>query len=109
MPLKTESTSKSLQRKLLIMGFEIPDLLAIFLLLSILNFSFGSTDYKLLFVWLPTVAAATVLRMAKHGKPDNYLVHLVKFFFQPKHLSAFKPPAIIKNPPKQRKNSNGKI
>jgi hypothetical protein len=109
MALRTEPTSKSLERKLLIMGFEIPDLLAIFLLLSILNFSFGSTNYKLFLVWLPTLAAAVTLRIAKHGKPNNYLIHLTKFCFQPKHLSAFKPPAMTKQTPSIKRIQNDKI
>ena len=106
MALKTEPTSRSLERKLLIMGFEIPDLLAIFLLLSILNFSFGSTNYKLFLVWLPTLAAAVILRIAKHGKPDNYLIHLGKYYSQPKHLSAFKSPTKTKSPPKLKRTTN---
>lgn len=109
MALKTEPTSKSLERKLLIMGFEIPDLLAVFLLLSILNFSFGSTNYKLFLVWLPTLGAAVVLRIAKHGKPDNYLIHLGKYYSQPKHLSTFKPASINNLKPKGKRTINGKI
>lgn len=107
MALKVEPTSKSLERKLLIMGFEIPDLLAIFLLLSILNFSFGSTNYKLFLVWLPTLAAAVTLRIAKHGKPNNYLVHLGKHFSQKKHLSAFKPSSITKPAQKLKRTNHG--
>jgi len=89
MSLRTEPTSQSLEKKLLIMGFEVPDVLAIFLLLSILNFLFGQTNYKLFLVWLPVLSIAIILRVGKRGKPDNYLVHLVKFKFSPKYFSAF--------------------
>ena len=82
------------------MGFEVPDVLAIFLLLSILNFSFGQTNYKLAFVWGPVAAFAITLRVGKRGKPDNYLVHLGKFHMQPKYLSAFRDPKITTVPPK---------
>ncbi len=92
MPLKSEPTSQSLEKKLLILGFEVPDVLAIFLLLSILNFMFGQTNQKLLLVWLPVVVIALVLRVGKRGKPDNYLVHLVKFQLRPKYFSAFQSP-----------------
>ncbi|HND85661.1 MAG TPA: hypothetical protein PLU50_07620, partial [Pseudobdellovibrionaceae bacterium] len=61
MPLKSEPTSQSLEKKLLILGYEVPDVLAIFLLLSILNFLFGQTNQKLLLVWLPVVVIALVL------------------------------------------------
>jgi len=50
MALRSEPTSQSLEKKLLIAGFEVPDVLAIFLLLSILNFIFGHTNQKLLLV-----------------------------------------------------------
>ncbi len=91
MPLKSEPTSQSLEKKLLILGYEVPDVLSIFLLLSILNFLFGQTNQKLLLVWLPIVVIALVLRIGKRGKPDNYLVHLAKFYLRPKYFSAFQP------------------
>lgn len=94
MSIRSEPTSQSLERKLLIAGFEVPDVLAIFLLLSVLNFLFGATGYKLAFVWLPTVATAIALRIGKRGKPDNYLIHLGKFHVRPKYLSAFKDPSV---------------
>lgn len=104
MALRSEPTSQSLEKKLLIMGFEVPDVLAIFLLLSILNFAFGSTNHKLLLVWGPVALTAIALRIGKRGKPDNYLVHLAKFQIRSKYLSAFKDPSCIKTPPKiQRK------
>ncbi len=102
MSLKTTPTSKSLEKKLLLMGFEIPDVLAIFFLLSILNFTFGQTSHKFALVWLPVIAAATILRIGKRGKPDNYLVHLAKFHAQPKYLSAFQEPRETPFPPKLR-------
>lgn len=104
MPLRSEPTSQSLDKKLLILGYEVPDVLAIFLLLSILNFLFGQTNYKLFFVWLPVVIVAVILRVGKRGKPDNYLLHLVKFLFKPKYYSAFLSPTQNQNL-KKRNNS----
>lgn len=104
MALRSEPTSQSLDKKLLIMGFEVPDVLAIFLLLSILNFSFGQANYKLALVWGPVAAFAITLRIGKRGKPDNYLVHLGKFHMQPKYLSAFQDPDITSIPPKLKGN-----
>ncbi len=89
MALKTEPIAKCLDKKLLMLGFEVPDILAIFLLLSLLNFAFGDSGAKPFLVWLPTIAAAVVLRIGKRGKPDNYLLHLAKFYFSPKYLEAF--------------------
>lgn len=86
------------------MGFEVPDVLAIFLFLSILNFSFGQTNYKLAFVWGPVVFLAITLRIGKRGKPENYLIHLVKFNTQTKYLSAFQDPKNTASPPKLKGN-----
>ena len=76
----------------------------IFLLLSILNFSFGQTNYKLALVWGPVAFLAISLRVGKRGKPENYLVHLVKFNIQPKYLSAFQDPKNTTSPPKFKGN-----
>lgn len=88
MGLRTVPVNKCLDKKLLIFGYEIPEVLAIFFMLSVLNFIFPS-GFKLLFVWIPTLAVAVVLRIGKRGKPDNYLVHLVRHKIQPSLLSAF--------------------
>lgn len=105
MPLRSEPTSQSLERKLLLAGFEVPDVLAIFLLLSVLHFVFGKTHYKLVLVWLPVIAAATALRIGKRGKPDNYLVHLAKFHTSPKYFSAFQDPQTTTPPPRLRSSN----
>lgn len=105
MALRSEPTSQSLEKKLLILGFEVPDVLAIFLLLSILHFVLGPLGSKLLLVWLPVATVAIVLRIGKRGKPDNYLVHLVKFYVRPKYLSAFQDPKCDKRSPQLRRKS----
>ena len=104
MELRTEPVSKCLEKKLLFLGFEIPDVLAIFFLLSVLNFLFGSAGAKLFLVWLPTLALAITLRIGKRGKPENYLVHLAKFHAKPKYYSAFLMPEIPR-PPRLRKRT----
>lgn len=105
MSLRSEPTSQSLEKKLLIMGYEVPDVLAIFLLLSILNFLFGQTNHKLFLIWLPVLVVALVLRLGKREKPDNYLVHLAKCHLQSKYFSAFEPPTRDTTPPKRRKKN----
>lgn len=103
MDLRTTSVSKCLDKKMMIMGFEIPDLLAIFLTLSVLNFLFGATSMKIFFVWLPSLALAIVLRSSKRGKPDNYLLHWLRFQIKPGVLSAFQAPTIWKRPPTMKR------
>lgn len=87
--MKTTSVSKSLDKKLSLFGFEVLDLLAIFIVLSALNLLFGQSSLKLFFVWTPTVLLAALLRFGKRGKPDKFLVHWMKFQIKPGHLSAF--------------------
>ena len=102
MGLRTVSVNQCLDKKLLIFGYEIPEILVVFFLLSVLNFIFP-TGFKLAFVWLPTVAIAVILRLGKRGKPDNYLVHLVRHKLQPPLLSAFADAAGFVPPPKLKK------
>jgi hypothetical protein len=92
MDLKVTQVSKCLDKKMIIMGFEVPDLLLIFLSMSVLNFLFGSTDLKWLFVWLPSLSLALTIRLTKRGKPENYLIHWLRFQIKPGVLSAFEEP-----------------
>lgn len=103
MEVSTTPVSKCLDKKIQILGFEVPDLLLIFLVLSILNFLFGTTSMKLLLVWLPTLSLAAILRLGKRGKPENYLVHWLRFQIRPGSLSAFKHSTFWGFCPKTRK------
>ena len=103
MSLKVTPVSQCLEKKLKFFGFEIPDLLFILFFLSIMNFMFGTLKWKLFIVWIPTIIVALVLRIGKHGKPDNYLIHKVKYFFQKKVLRAFPEATNYKSPPNFKK------
>jgi hypothetical protein len=97
--MRTASVSKCLDKKLVMFGFEVFDILTIFLTLSILNFIFGQSSLKLLFVWLPTILVGVVLRYGKRGKPDKYLVHWLRYQVKPGIYSAFPEPTIVLPPP----------
>lgn len=99
MHLKSTPVSRCLEKKLLFFGYELPDVVVIFLLLAGLNLAFGRTDHKLVLVWLPAIALAVTLRIAKRGKPDNFLIHWVRFQLRPRVLSAFPEPTVRFNPP----------
>lgn len=108
MSLQTTPVSQCLEKKLTIAGYEVPDLLAIFSVLSVLNFLFGSfRGMKLWLVWLPTLAVAAVLRIGKRGKPDNYLVHLIKHRLSPKYYPAFSNELTAKVPPYRADKTRG--
>lgn len=100
MGLTATPVAKCLDKKLLLFGFEVPDVLAIFLTLSVLNFIFGQMPLKVLFVWLPTAALAAVLRLGKKGKPDNYLVHWLRAQITPGTYRAFPDATQWARPPK---------
>jgi len=103
MELRVKPVSTCLDKKMMIMGYEIPDLLAIFMTLSILNFLFGSTSLKIYLVWLPSIALAVTIRLTKRGKPDNYLIHWLRFQFKPGILSAFAQASDQTPPPQLRR------
>ena len=87
--IKATGVSQCLDRKLKFLGFEIPDLLFILGILSVLNFVLGEMPGSFFFVWLPTLLIALVLRIGKHGKPDNFLLHQIRFLAAPKVIHAF--------------------
>ena len=89
MALKNFEVYKCLERKTLILGFEILDLFVCFLLLAVLSMFFKEAPYKFFITWGPSLLLATILRIGKTGKPDNYLLHLIRFQFLPGIISAF--------------------
>jgi hypothetical protein len=104
MAVDVTPVSRSLDKKLLILGFELVDLLAVFLFLALLNFFFGGGGVvSLALTWLPPLALALLLKYGKRGKPDNYLLHLTRFHFNPGIYSAFQLPKNFKSPPSVRR------
>jgi hypothetical protein len=89
MALKTSQVYRCLDKKMLVFGFEIADLFAIFLFLAFLNFFLRGVPYKFFFTWVPAMALAVFLRLGKAGKPENYLLHWARFKMSPFVLSAF--------------------
>lgn len=87
--IQVKSVSRCLDRRAQIFGYDLIDIFLIFILLSSLNFCFGQTHQKLLLIWIPSVLFALGLRLMKAGKPENYLLHLLKFHLQPKLLFVF--------------------
>jgi len=82
---------RSLEKKVRLFGFELADLLIIFLYLAFSNLIFGQTRLKPLLVWGGTVGIASVLYFIKRGKPDSYLQHYGEFMTAPSVLSPSSP------------------
>ena len=79
------------------------DLLVVTLMLAILSALFAHTKGRLLIVWPPTITLACILRLSKAGKPENFLVHWLRFQLRGSHVSAFQDPKVI--PPRRRKHA----
>ncbi len=86
--LLVSKVPRSLESKTKIGGFEIADVLLIFVYLGLSNFVFGATALKPLMVWGITSLLGFVLYFAKRGKPDDYLPHLMQFHLAPTVLDA---------------------
>lgn len=78
---------RALEKRAKLFGFELPDLLLIFLYLALSNLVFGQTKLKPLLVWGGTVAIAAVLYFVKRGKPDSFLQHYGEFLTAPSVMS----------------------
>lgn len=83
MNLPSSKVYKCLDKKTLILGFEITDLFALMLVLAILSFITGNTAYKALFTWIPVAILGAVIRIAKRGKPDQFIIHWLKYQLTP--------------------------
>lgn len=77
--LMVSSVPRSLEAKSKIFGFELSDILILFLNLSVQNLIFGSTRFKYLMVYGSTSLIAFFLFFVKRGKPDHYLQHLGEY------------------------------
>jgi hypothetical protein len=89
MALNSTPVTRCLDQKFRILGFEVLDLLAIFLLLSVLHLLFGDLGSQVIMIWLPSSAFALVLWIGKRNKPDNYILHWIKFYIKPGVINAF--------------------
>lgn len=86
--LSTTKVPRALEMKSKLFGFDLPDLLFIFMNLAITNLIFGTSHYRYPLVWGLTVALAVFLFFSKRGKPDNYLQHLGEFITRPSYYQA---------------------
>lgn len=86
--LLTTKVPRALEMKSKLFGYEMPDLLLIFMNLAVTNLIFGGTSYRYPLIWGTTLGIALFLYLSKRGKPDNYLQHLGEFIGQPAYRAA---------------------
>lgn len=91
MNLLASKVPRALETKARLFGFELGDLLLIFLYLAVSNLLFGQTRLKFPLVWVGTVALGAVLHFVKRGKPDGYLQHAGEYHRSPGVLAAGAP------------------
>ena len=83
MSLLVSKVPRSLESKARLFGFELGDLLIVFLYLALSNLIFGSTRLKTPLVWGGTLVIGATLYFVKRGKPDQYLEHYGEFLRSP--------------------------
>jgi len=91
MSLLVSKVPRSLEMRTKLFGFELADLLFIFLYLAVSNLIFGQTRLKFPMVWLGTVGIAAALHFLKRGKPENHLQHAGEFHWSSGVYSAGSP------------------
>jgi hypothetical protein len=91
MSLTVSKVPRALEIKAKLFGFELGDLLIVFLYLGLSNLIFGQTRLKFPLVWMGTLAIAGTLYFVKRDKPENYLQHAGEHMFSPGVLAAGAP------------------
>lgn len=91
MSLLVSKVPRSLEMKTCLFGFELGDLLFVFLYLALSNLVFGQTRLKFLFVWVGTAALGMTLHFLKRGQADHYIQHVGEHLSTPGVLSAGAP------------------
>lgn len=87
-PLLVSHVPRTLEAKSKIFGFELGDVLILFLNLSVQNLVFGETSFKFAMVHGSTIFLGFILFFVKRGKPDSYLQHLSQYMISPTVLFA---------------------
>lgn len=81
--LKQSEVHKNLDSKTKIMGLEIFDLIGLLIFAATMNLMFGKTPLAFVMVIaLPTILSVA-LYWGKRGKPDGFLLHLIRFHLLP--------------------------
>ena len=86
--LATSTVHRNLEAKPKILGFELTDLLIVLLVCAVTNLFFGKTALGLGAVFSVPPLLATVLFVAKRGRPDGFLAHFVRYHAKPGAFAA---------------------
>jgi len=86
--LLSSKVPRSLETKTKLFGFEIGDLLLIFINLSVLNLVFGGSKLRYPLVWGSTTFLLAMIYFVKRGRPDNFIQHAIEHYTRPPVLFA---------------------
>lgn len=67
---------------------EAPDILGVLIFASVMNLFFGRTSLAFVFVIILPLILLVVLYVGKRGKPDGFLIHVVRFYLTTGYFSA---------------------
>ena len=87
-PLKTSAVHRNLDKRPKLLGMEIQDVVVLTLLASVLNLIFGHTKAGVYMTFIPPLVLAVVLYVGKRGRPDKFLLHLIRYHITPGFLSS---------------------
>jgi len=88
MDLKVSKIYRKLDAKWKIGGLEAPDLLFVLIFAATMNLFFGKTFLVIPLVLILPLTLTAVLYFGKRNKPDQYLLHFIKFYLTPGFYSA---------------------
>lgn len=78
--LQSSAVHRNLDSKLKILGMEAQDLIFVMLFASIMNLIFGKTSLSFVLVFVVPAIMGVILFFAKRGKPEGYLIHLIRYY-----------------------------
>jgi hypothetical protein len=95
--LRITRVPRSLELAAKLFGFEVGDVLIVFMYLSMMNLVLGELRFRAPLIWGSTVLLAMFLYFIKIGKPDHYIQHLTEYMLAPNIRSASGPDTKFKS------------
>jgi len=86
--LEQSKVHRNLDGAIKVMGLEAPDLILVLMVAAIMNLFFGQTNLVLITVFGIPLLLLFTLYFGKKGKPDGYLIHLLRYLMTPSFYSA---------------------
>jgi hypothetical protein len=89
--LKISPVFRCLSKKLLILGFEIPELLFVTMLLGTCHLLFHELESRFWLTWIPPMTLCVALKILRRFKDEGFAVHWLKYQLTPGYYTAFLP------------------